>query len=466
MIMRNTILLILSLTILLIISLACQPQRVVRVPTPTPSPTPVTCAHLDAAWGRDWPTTLLVLKQLQRVGTQCGEEPLSRKKYAAHFSYAQSLETNGYREAAIGQYQAALLLDSQRTEALHALMRLDGLPPPTPVACESVTISPASPPMAVDLSEFVYAVGDKLYQNGEPFIVRGVNYYPRYAPWHRFLESADMADIETELALLEEAGFNTIRVFLRYEPLFTCQPEQAIPDEAAFRWLDRLFEVAGQHNLHLLVTLNDLPDLAFRPLYTDWAHYDAQTTYIVRRYRHLPHILAWDVRNEGDLDYGISDNHQTYASREEVLQWLAHVSELVRRHDPHHLLTAGWFADPVETAPHVDLLSFHHWTTAEDLQTRLDNYRQRTDKPLLLQEVGYTSWGQPQPNNSQALLWQAQLLGEAVRTAEAEGMAGWLVWTAFDFSPRPGQPKNHEHFYGLWTLDLTPKPSLGVLPLE
>jgi hypothetical protein len=44
-------------------------------------------------------------------------------------------------------------------------------------------------------------------------------------------------------------------------------------------------------------------------------------------------------------------------------------------------------------------------------------------------------------------------------------VSGWPVRAAFDFSPLPGQPESHEHFFGLWTLGLKPKPALDALPL-
>jgi hypothetical protein len=104
-----------------------------------------------------------------------------------------------------------------------------------------------------------------------------------------------MPEVATELDLIQQAGFNTIQVFLRYEPLFTCQPENAIPNnEENFAKVDKLFELGCERDLKIIVTLNDLPDLTFRPLYSDWSHYDTQTVYLVRWYRNEPNILAWD----------------------------------------------------------------------------------------------------------------------------------------------------------------------------
>ncbi len=103
--------------------------------------------------------------------------------------------------------------------------------------------------------------GDQLHLNGQLFKVKGVNYYPRHAPWHRFIEAADMSEVATELDLIKQAGFNTIRIFLRYEPLFTCQPEDAILNEANFAKVDKLFKLARERDLRMIVTLNDLPCL-------------------------------------------------------------------------------------------------------------------------------------------------------------------------------------------------------------
>jgi tetratricopeptide (TPR) repeat protein len=454
-----------------------QPTEAVKAETeikPTATVTPVptveqvaTCADIDAYWGNDWPAVLKTLDQLIAADQTCGDEPLLSKKYAVHYNYAAVLENEGERSRAIEQYQAALMIDPQRQEALNALIRLEALPKPTPPACLSTSAprpDPA-PAEASDTSLFIKAEADQLRLNGEPFKVKGVNYYPRQAPWQRFLQEADPIQMTEELDVIKEAGLNTIRVFLWYEPLFTCQPEDAIPNEDAFVLLDTLFELANARDLKVIMTLNDLPDLVFRPLYTDWAHYDAQTIYVVRRYRNEPNLLAWDLRNEGDLDYGAQPGREADFSRTEVLDWLAHLSELVREHDPYHLLTAGWWGDPTATEPYVDILSFHHWTSAAALQKRIADYQPRTDKPLMLQEVGYHSWAES-PDEPRGEAKQAETLAEVIDVVEKENLSGWVIWTAFDFVPASGQPLNNEHFFGLWRTDLSPKPVVDTLPLQ
>ncbi len=466
---------IVFISVLGVILTACalNPTATTESPTNKPTATPtepvVTCADIDANWGQDWAAVLAVLEQLMTTDQTCGEEPLASKKYAAHFNYGAVLETNGDLETAITQYQAALALDPNRQEALNVLVRLDALPEPTPATClSSATPRPDPAPIeAPDLSSFVTVSDDQLLLEGEIFKVKGVNYYPRHTPWHRFLEESDPAEMAAELDLISRAGLNTLRVFLWYEPLFTCEPETAIPNEEVFTKVDALIQLAEERDLKLIVTLNDLPDLRFRPLYTDWEHYDAQTVYIVRRYRNEPAILAWDVRNEGDIDYGAqSSDHQLF-SQEDVINWLAHITQMVRENDPNHLITAGWWGDPLVTSPYVDFLSFHQFDSfdVQQLQNRIEQYQQSSNQPLLLQEVGYHSWAEA-TDGSRDELTQAEILGDVVNAVEETGIAGWVVWTAFDFVLAPGQPPNYEHFFGLWRTDLSSKPVLDELPLQ
>ncbi len=433
-----------------------------------PTNTPVviaetTCDDLNTTWG-NWPDTIQVLDSLISKGVTCGEEPLESKKYAALYTYGTELEANGNVPDATQQYLLAFQIDGTRREALKALKRLEQLPAPTPVACntDQAPLPDPAPAEPADPATFVQMQDNKLNIGGQPFAVWGANYYPRNAPWYRFLAEGDEAQIREEFAVMDAAGFSAIRIFLRYEVLFQCRPEDAIPNEDTFALVDLIFDLADQHGIKLIVTLNDLPDKTFRPLYTDWAHYDNQTIYIVRRYRNRSAILAWDVRNEGDIDYGAHPNLDPEFTVDEVMVWLEHITALVREHDPHHLVTAGWWGDPLVTEPYVDFLSFHHWEDAGKLQERFSDYASRASKPLLLQEVGYHSFAAA-PFDARDEALQAQLLKEAWDVSQNNNQLGWLAWTAFDFTPDKGFPENFEHHFGLWRNDLTPKPAVEML---
>jgi cellulase (glycosyl hydrolase family 5) len=436
-------------------------------PTATSTEKPVNCADLDANWGKDWRSTVHILDQLMATNQRCGDEPLVTKSYAAHYNYAVALEQSKQLDVAIQHYRAALLIDSQRREALDALARLKALPAPTPPACPTYAMTNQTPAPREEAkpSSLVAVKNDQLMLDGKPFKVKGVNYYPRNAPWQRFLRQGDLSEMATEIGMIKQAGFNTVRIFLWYESLFVCSPEDAIPNESTFAKLDALFMLARQQDLKIIVTLNDLPDLYYRPLYTDWAHYDAQTIFLVRRYRNEPNILAWDLRNEGDLDYGARASDEARFKQADVLGWLGHTSALVRLNDPAHLLTAGWWGDPIGAAPFVDFLSFHHWADPGQLKSRIIDYRQKSTLPLLLEEVGYHGWAQA-PQDARDETTQATLLAGVVDIAMKQGLAGWVVWTAFDFVSPAGQQPNYEYYFGMWHADLTPKPVLKSLPLR
>lgn len=298
---------------------------------------------------------------------------------------------------------------------------------------------------------------------GQHYTIRGVNYYPARYPWRRFF-TMEMNEVERELVLLREAQFNTLRVFLWYTPLFQCEARGAVPEHPAFLALDSFIHTAARYGFRLIVTLHDQPDLTDYPLYENPPHTSAQTAYLVNRYRDEKAILAWDIRNEGDIDYGSRDVFGGGFFRDDVLAWAASTSDLIREHAPHHLITAGWMTYAEDTAPFVDFISFHHWWDAADLRRRIVTMRLKTDKPILLQEVGYSSF-------THSAIDQRDKLRQALEIAESEQLLGWMVWAAFDFPrdatcyPAPClSPDNMEHYFGLWTADYQPKPALDALP--
>jgi endo-1,4-beta-mannosidase len=302
---------------------------------------------------------------------------------------------------------------------------------------------------------FVEIVDGAFYAGGVRFVVRGVNYYPVQSPWRRFITETTRETLRHEFTVMRGAGLNTLRVFLWHEPLFQCGG--TVPDPEAFIWLDAFIHQAADAGFRLIVTLNDLPDLETFPLYDAPEHTQAQTRYIVSRYRYEPAIMAWDLRNEGDIDY------RERFEREAVLAWLEVTSAMVREADPNHLVTAGWLSDSLATAPYVDFLSFHHWQGAGVLAARIAALRQASDQPILLQEVGFSTLGYSETE-------QATMLAQVIDTAEGRDLAGWLVWTAFDFPreatctpPDCPSPNNSEHYFGLWRTDYSPKPAAEVV---
>ncbi len=429
---------------------------------PDARPLNILCAELNGAWGSDWPAVIRTLRAVKARGEQCGAQDPYLLLYPAYFNYGAALERTGNLQGAISAYRDALQIQPEGKEAALALRKHNALPPKTLATCGVTQIAQAwattplyQPQMVgdyVSLKDGAFVVNDQRY------IVRGVNYYPARGPWRRFLTEWDDANVTRELDLIAGAGFNTIRIFLWYEALFDCEGNGAIPNPEAFKRLDTVIRLAAARGLRLIVTLNDLPDLLLRPLYRNPQPATDQTLFIVRRYRDEPAILAWDLRNEGDIDWIRGD-----ATMREVLDWLRALSPQVRAADPHHLITAGWNEHAQFTDSAVDFLSLHHWRTPENLTGRVAALRSLSQKPILLEEIGYSSYGATYDR-------QAAQFRDTLTAAEKSSLLGWLVWTAFDFPTSatcippacPGK-ENSENNFGLWRADYSPKPALAVI---
>ncbi|MBN2303622.1 MAG: cellulase family glycosylhydrolase [Anaerolineae bacterium] len=304
-------------------------------------------------------------------------------------------------------------------------------------------------------------------QDGERFTVRGVNYYPARAPFQRFTGS-DRDTITADFDLLHAANINTLRLFVRYEGLFICPDSGAVPDPSAVLWLDSVIRLASARGLRMILVLHDLPNA---PFYADPSLALAQTAFLITRYRDEPAILAWDLRDGGDQDYAPT-NYQgdplpemiAPVSRKQVLDWLARTAAAVRKLDPLHPITAGWRFDAEATISLVDFVSFQHYGDAQTLRERTAALRSLTDKPLLVIALGASTYG------GFSEIEQAQRLRETVRAVEGDRLAGWLVWTVYDFPtevtcwPDPcASLDDIRHHFGLWRADGSRKPAANAL---
>jgi hypothetical protein len=422
------------------------------------------CAALHAAWNRDWQRVVGALTLLVGQAIDCEGSQASRLLlYPAYYNYGAALERRGDLSAALEAYRRALAVQPQGAEAARALRRHNALVLPPAETCTEAELAAAQLPAYTPhgAGDFVRLEAGRFSANGAPFVVRGVNYYPSRAPWRRFLTESDLQTVAQELDLLAAAGVNTIRIFAWHAALFQCPDSGVVPRPEGFARLDGVLRLAAERNMRVLLTLNDLPDLLVRPLYTDSERAEAQSLFIVTRYRDEPAILAFDLRNEGDIDYV-----RGYARATDVIAWLNQLAPRVRAAAPNHLITAGWNEGSLATERTVDFLSFHHWRSAENLRQRINALRAGSRKPILLQELGYPA----RAGNRAALAEQARKLEAALRTAEDAELLGWLLWTAFDFPtdvtcipPACPSADNAEHHFGLWTTDYAPKPAVQVL---
>lgn len=450
--MKNLIIVLFWLT-------ACTPQL--------PNPANVTSVTAVPTVDMDNPLVLCQTAQLRQFGWEesiaamqilidreltCeGDTPLETQLYTAYLGYGTQLERDGHREAAQDLYEAAFQLNPNGLEAQQRLIQMRGYFAPTvipPAECDADAADEVSAGL-LDYNpqegDFVTLEETEFVLDGESYPVYGMNYFPRDTPFHYFLTKTDLEAVETEMSLMQASGLNTLRIFLYNTDLFICPDTNAIPIAENIARLDEIIQLATEHNLRLIMVLNNDPDLTYHPLYSNPQSVQMQTRFIVERYRNEPTILAWDVRDRGDADYRYED-----FTREQVLTWVAETVILIREIDPKHPVTAGWWQNTVDTAPLVDFVSFQFYGEYADFRQEIANIRASAGKPILLSAIGYSTFALDE-------IAQRNLLFQAFEEVEQNELLGWIVYMAFDY-PRtvtciepdcPGSGQVIDH-YGIW----------------
>ena len=311
-------------------------------------------------------------------------------------------------------------------------------------------------------SDFVRRDGAHLTLSGAPYRIAGVNYYPRDHAWAIFSEW-DPKQVDYELSIAEQMGVNTLRTFV---------PISAFGGAAA-QWGQQstfhdFLALCAAHHIRVIASLFDGYRKWPQQGWDNWptpgsAAIQQDETYlhaIVRPYAADPTILGWDVYNEPD--WINNDEWQWNTHAEQRIRWLEQMIADVRADAPNHLALVGTIfptsasiragaAPPLTDV--VDLVSIHYYAHAfpgssfADQNTQM---RAATDKPLLAEEIGMTSYG-----NAEAK--QTDFLQTALNDVKASDAAGALVWTLMDFS-KDGPEAN----FGLIRRNYTTKPAASV----
>ncbi len=272
--------------------------------------------------------------------------------------------------------------------------------------------------------KFVRAKGGKLVYGDSELRVRGINYYPAESPWVDFWETFDEDVISEDIELIGSLGFNTVRIFIPYS-IFG----GADIDLEKIELLNKLLRLIESEKLWAVPTLFDFPEGFSIEYYTNT---DRHLETLLTNFRDDPVILAWDLKNEPDLDF---KNH----GEDIVIEWLEFMELRARAYDPNHLLTVGW--STAEAAGYlsdkVDVVSFHHYKSVRDLEQRIPGLRKSSNgKPLFLQEFGMStnrSLLMPLGNTGNQ---QKTYLAKILECADREGL-NYALWTLKDFEKAP-----------------------------
>ena len=185
-----------------------------------------------------------------------------------------------------------------------------------------------------------------------------------------------------------------------------------------------------------------------------------QTRFIVERYKDEPTILAWDVRDRGDVDF-----REGFVRQDVATTWLADTIIMIRGIDNQHPITAGYWQESIVTAPLVDFVSFQFYGDYADLRQEIANLRASANRPILLASIGYSTFEVSDVN-------QRNFLFQAFEEVEQNQLMGWMVNHAFDY-PRtvtcippdcPGDGAAINQF-GLWNTGYFPKLAIEAVRL-
>ncbi|WP_046758606.1 cellulase family glycosylhydrolase [Kordia jejudonensis] len=254
--------------------------------------------------------------------------------------------------------------------------------------------------------------------------MKGINYYPQATPWDMFGDQFDIEIIKNDFDIIKDAGLNTIRIFVQYEDF-----GKANVNEEKLEKLQQVLDAAATKKLQVVLTLFD-----FYGNYEilDWTLTQRHAETIVSRFKNHTAIVAWDIKNEPNLDF-------ESRGKQNVLAWLESMISLIKSIDSTHLVTIGW--SNTESAhllqDKVDFVSFHYYNAAADFMRHYANLKAKiTDKPIVLGEFGQSSYGgfwKPFSGSEQK---QATYFKEMQAMLKAENIS-FLSWTLYDFEEIP-----------------------------
>lgn len=262
--------------------------------------------------------------------------------------------------------------------------------------------------------------------------IKGINYYPQATPWNMYGDKFDINIIKNDFEIIKNANLNSIRIFVPYKDF-----GKANVKTDKLEKLKKVLDAASEKDLKVVVTLFD-----FYGNYDvlDWTLNHRHTEKIVTTFKDHEAILAWDVKNEPNLDFNSR-------GKQNVIAWLDYMILTIKNIDKKHPVTIGWSNTESATIleDKVDVVSFHYY---EDLERFEDNYmdlrKKIANKPIILQEFGlssYSGFWRPFASSEK----KQENYHKEIQEILTKNKIPFMSWTLYDF-------------------DIIPKEVLGSLP--
>lgn len=286
---------------------------------------------------------------------------------------------------------------------------------------------------------------------------KGINYYPQKTPWNMYGQSFNDRIIDLDFKKIKDLGLNTVRIFIPYETF-----GKAEVDTTKINQLKTTLNLAAKNDLKVIATLFDFyGDYSLR----DWTLTHRHAEHIVTELKNHQALLAWDIKNEPDLDF-------ESRGKENVMSWLLQMTTQIKSWDNKHPITIGWSSPEAaeNLAGEVDFVSFHYYQKPAEFMDAFHQLKSKIlDKPIVLQEYGYSSYDGIWNAYLGSEKDQANYYQEIQNHLEKEAIP-YVLWTLYDFETVPDavvgklpwRKTNQKHF-GLIDTDNNRKAAYLVL---
>ncbi len=276
-----------------------------------------------------------------------------------------------------------------------------------------------------DASEVItYSEDSNVLKEYEITGIKGINYYPQNCPWNMYGECFNPEDLSVDFKIIKSTDLNTVRLFIPYEGFGS-----AHLIEEKLEKVEMVLDSLEAYNLKTIITLFD-----FYGNYEvlDWTLNQNHIKTIVNRLKNHKALLAWDIKNEPDLDF-------KSRGKENVLAWLREMIIYTKSLDFQHPVTIGWSSPEsgLWLKEYVDFVSFHYYKSPKQFEKEYNTLKQEVgEKPLLLQEFGQSSYRglwNPFGNSEED---QAEYYREMQKVFNTNNVQ-FMAWTLYDFEHIP-----------------------------
>ena len=260
--------------------------------------------------------------------------------------------------------------------------------------------------------------------NSDSLVVKGINYYPKDTPWDMFGDAFSKDIISKDFKIIKNAGLNSVRIFVPYDDFGKAQVNPKKLEK-----LKQTLDAAEENNLKVVLTLFD-----FYGDYSvmNWTLNQRHAEKIVSTFKDHNAIIAWDIKNEPNLDF---DSR----GKDLVIAWLDTMIDLVKSIDNVHPVTIGWSNTQSATIlkNKVDIVSFHYYEDLNELDAAIKTMRKDIpNKKLVLQEFGISSYRgiwNPFGSSEEDQANYHKKIQEIIASNNLQFMS----WTLYDFTEIP-----------------------------